>query len=258
MARYFLRFRHSDIGLFPTFGPTGFFKRAVDLVDQTAPTIIELGKGTYYFDYMPATDIIFEADGGATITDQEIRYISDTISPKDSYVDEPMSQVKDDVWDDVVDRGVGTKGNIVETLNTDITAVKAKTDNLPADPAGTATTLTNINAARDSVKGAALLDLSLIGGTGFNTATDSLKVTGKRVLKALGINHENSVLDQTAFTPENNLLNGRLRLYNTKANADAAVAASPGVYDTGKIAEYSILATYTGANLKTYKVSREA
>ena len=54
------------------------------------------------------------------------------------------------------------------------------------------------------------------------------------------------------------------QLQEAKANADAAEAAAllaypaPSVYDTGKIAEYAIVATYTGTNVKTYKVSLEA
>jgi len=115
MSRYFLRFRHSDTGLTPTFN---FFKKASDLTVVAPPSIAELGSGTYYFDYVPTFDIVFEVDGGVSIPTEEVRYISDTIGPKDMFLDEPTSQVKDDVWNDVVDRAPGTKGDMLEGLVT--------------------------------------------------------------------------------------------------------------------------------------------
>ncbi len=74
--------------------------------------------------------------------------------------------------------------------------------------------------------------------------------------RALGLLHENSVLDLTSFDINNNLLSARLRLYSSAANAIAAQAASPGAYATGQIAQYAIAATYTGKNLQTYLVDR--
>ncbi len=82
--------------------------------------------------------------------------------------------------------------------------------------------------------------------------------TVSAVTRALGLLHENSVLDLTTFTGDDNLLSGRLRTYDSKANAEAASAASPTTYDTGKTAEYSITASYSGTALLKYKVSREA
>lgn len=122
MARYFLRFRHSDTGLTPTFI---FFKKASDLTNETPPAVSEVGSGTYYFDYTPAFDIVFEVDGGASIPTEEVRYISDTITPKDAFVDEPVSQVKDDVWNDATNRALGTKGDFVEHIGLDTDAVDA-------------------------------------------------------------------------------------------------------------------------------------
>jgi hypothetical protein len=113
MSRYFLRFRHSDTGLTPTFT---FFKKASDLLDETPPSIVEVANGTYYFDYTPTFDVVFEVDGGASIPTEEVQYISDVIGPKDLFLDEPTSQVKDDVWNDVVDRAPGTKGDMLEGL----------------------------------------------------------------------------------------------------------------------------------------------
>lgn len=70
------------------------------------------------------------------------------------------------------------------------------------------------------------------------------------MLRGIGLMHENSVLDQTAYDGFNNLTAGRMRTYDTKANAQAAGA-------TGLIATYTITATYVGKNVQEYKVVRE-
>lgn len=151
MARYFLRYRHSDTGLTPTFT---FFKKASDLTPQTSPPIGEVGSGTYYFDYTPTFDVIFEADGGPSIPTEEVRYIADTLSPKDTYVDEPTSQVKDDVWNDATNRAVGTKGDFVEHIGIDTDAVDA------------ATVFGKVYKARDAIMGG-----TGFGGTGVDVKT---------------------------------------------------------------------------------------
>jgi hypothetical protein len=119
MARYFLRFRHSDTGLTPTFS---FFKKASDLTNVTPPPILEVQNGTYYFDYTPTFDIIFEVDGGASIPTEEVRYISDTISPKDTYIDGAISNVKNEVWDLTMTghTNAGTFGRAVSDTSTHV------------------------------------------------------------------------------------------------------------------------------------------
>ncbi len=67
--------------------------------------------------------------------------------------------------------------------------------------------------------------------------------------RALGLMHENSVLDQTVFDG-NNLASARLRVYDTKANANSA-----GV--TGLVGTYTVTAVYSGKFLQNYKVVRE-
>jgi hypothetical protein len=115
--KYFLRFRHSDIGLTPTFS---FFKRTDTLADVTPPVVVELANGTYYFEltFTTAADpgYVFEVDGGSSIPTEEVRYIADTVSPKDYFLDEPVSQVVEDVWNDVANRDVGTKGAYVRNI----------------------------------------------------------------------------------------------------------------------------------------------
>jgi len=360
--RYYVSFRNSDTGLTPSFV---YYKRTdthANVLPQ--PLFTELLGGTYYFD-VPFTlssdpDLIFQIDGGFSIPTEEVRYSTGMASSKDLFIDEPISQVKDDVWNDSTNRVGGTKGEYVETIglpadNSAQATLFGKAllhkESIRGDTAGSSDG-NDIEQVYDSVAGAQS-DLDDIQGAGFNTATDSLKVisdgvdflttgigapgavanavwddvvnrapgtkgdnvenppvgisgpqvaaavwdaltasyvvansfgariaadatalsdikgvgfasltdslaaTSVKLTRALGMLHENSVLDQTTFTAENNLLTGRMRLYDSKANADLATAASPGVYDTGKIAEYSIVATYTGTNLKTYRVDKE-
>lgn len=73
--------------------------------------------------------------------------------------------------------------------------------------------------------------------------------------RIVGLMHENSVLDQTTHDSSNNLTAGRLRLYNSKANADAAALGGSGT--SGLVASYAISATYVGGNLSTYKVTKD-
>lgn len=70
-----------------------------------------------------------------------------------------------------------------------------------------------------------------------------------------GLMHENSVLDNTQHDGSNNLTSGRMRIYDSKANADAAMMGGSGT--NGLVATYSISATYTGGNLATYKVTKD-
>lgn len=74
---------------------------------------------------------------------------------------------------------------------------------------------------------------------------------GGMVQRALGLMHENSVLDNTSYDSRNNLIAGRLRVYNRRDNAIAQG-------DVGLIATYAISATYTGGNLTRYLVTRES
>lgn len=68
--------------------------------------------------------------------------------------------------------------------------------------------------------------------------------------RALGLMHENSLMDQTTFDGGNNLTGARLRLYDSKANANAGTG-------TGLLATYTVTATYAGDNLVTYRVVLE-
>lgn len=237
--RYFAIFRHSDTGLTPSFT---YFKRTDTLADVLPqPTFTEVSNGAYFFTYtwnaFTDPDIIFEIDGGVSIPTEEIRYKTDIISPKDFYLDQPNSQVAVDVWTDSATYLAGTKGN--------------KLDNVPS-VTGLADAVWDEPLAGHLIAGSAGRKLSDTSTstevtTAQNTITTSL---GAQLTRALGLMHENSVLDQTVFDGQNNLTNGRLRIYNSKANALAA-----GV--SGLLETYTITASYVGDNVQTYTVVRE-
>jgi hypothetical protein len=81
--------------------------------------------------------------------------------------------------------------------------------------------------------------------------------TNDTILRCLGLLHENSVMDSTTFT-SSRMTGARVRIYDSQANAAAASAVAPSVYDTGKLAQYLIAATYSGADLQKYTVTRTA
>lgn len=114
-TRYFLNFRNSDTGLTPVFL---FFKRADTFVPIAAPTVTELSNGRYYFDWtwtaITDPNIVFQIDGGVSIPTEEVRYIAGGLSSRDTWTD----SLVDAVWNDVVDRAGGTKGDFVETIGT--------------------------------------------------------------------------------------------------------------------------------------------
>lgn len=179
-ARYLFHFRHSDTGLTPSFS---YFRRTDTFAVVAGPSIVEFMNGVYYFDYTFTTaaspEIVFEVDGGVGLP-VEVRYVTDTISPKDWFVDD--------------------------------------------------------------LKGASNIDNTQINTT--------LSTVAAQMIRAMGLLHENSVMDQTLYNGGNNLTSARLRIYNSKANANAATG-------TGLLATYTVAATYTGDNLLTYTVVLE-
>lgn len=70
------------------------------------------------------------------------------------------------------------------------------------------------------------------------------------MVRGIGLMHENSVLDNTTYNTDNRLTSGRMRIYDSRANALAAGA-------TGLVATYTITATYSGLSLTNYTVVKE-
>ncbi len=98
-------------GLTPTIG---VYKKVSDGTDVTpAPTVAEIGGGFYKFAASPAEALVVRLNGGGTLADAD-KYKVMQITPHDADLDAQVS----------------TRGS-----QADLTAVKTKTDNLPADPA---------------------------------------------------------------------------------------------------------------------------
>jgi hypothetical protein len=98
-------------GLTPTIG---VYKKVSDATDVTpAPTVSEIGGGFYKFSATPAEALVVRMNGGGTLSDTD-KYKVMQITPNDADLDTAVS----------------TRGS-----QADLTAIKAKTDNLPAAPA---------------------------------------------------------------------------------------------------------------------------
>ncbi len=70
------------------------------------------------------------------------------------------------------------------------------------------------------------------------------------LLRVLGLLHQNTVFDNQAYDSSNNLTSGRLRVYNSKANAVTAGS-------TGLLFTYSVTASYTDGRLSRYSITEE-
>jgi hypothetical protein len=191
--RYFLDFRNSDTGLTPTFT----FLQVTPGFGATTPAspaggIVEKSNGRYYFDWIWLTktdsDIVFQVDGGPSIPTEEVRYIKGTISPRDAFLDDPISDVPAAVWSDSATYGAGEKGLRVDQLgdpadlSTDPTLF-GKTllykESIRGDTAGTSDG-NDVEEVFDSVAAVAT-DLGDIQGVGFVTGDDSLKAISDKV-----------------------------------------------------------------------------
>ena len=90
--------------------------------------------------------------------------------------------------------------------------------------------------------------------------TEDIEVTSDKtnIARMLGLHHENSVLDQQTYSNRGRLLSARLRAYNSRTHADAALAVTPDDYTTGLLFTWSINATYdTSDQPATFTIGRE-
>lgn len=77
------------------------------------------------------------------------------------------------------------------------------------------------------------------------------------VVRLLGLNHENAFIDNTEFDGYEQLISCRIRLFDSKVNADAATDGDS--YATGLIATYTMEAVHESAGkLKTYRYVRQS
>lgn len=72
--------------------------------------------------------------------------------------------------------------------------------------------------------------------------------------RILGLLHNNAILDQQTYDAEGQLLTARLRIFDTASNVPTAPNGSE---TTGLLFQYSIEATYAGANQATRYTMRQ-
>ena len=76
------------------------------------------------------------------------------------------------------------------------------------------------------------------------------------IVRLLGLNKENTYIDNTTYDANSMLLTARLRVFDSKANAQAATEGGTG--EVGTLAEYTIDASHFGANqMRTYRMVKE-
>lgn len=76
-----------------------------------------------------------------------------------------------------------------------------------------------------------------------------------KIIRALGLLHENAFIDNTVHDAYGNLVAARIRLFDSKANVEAATDG--GSETTGLIATYEITTTYEAdCRMGTYRVKK--
>lgn len=87
---------------------------------------------------------------------------------------------------------------------------------------------------------------------GYEKQGENIDVNSVRanILRLLGLVHENSVVDLQVYNVDGNLTSARIRVYDSKSNA--ILAGLVGVQYT-----YTVLATYSGQQLNSYKILRD-
>jgi hypothetical protein len=85
------------------------------------------------------------------------------------------------------------------------------------------------------------------------SSVDALAVS---ITRLLGLVHENSFIDNTTFDESNQLLTARLRIYDGKANTQAATYG--GAETTGLVATYTIESEYEAVGkMRQYRMLKE-
>ena len=97
----------------------------------------------------------------------------------------------------------------------------------------------------DSGRTNSAIDLFPKQGESIEVSSDKTNIT-----RLLGLVHDNAVLDQTNYNSDGRLVSARLRIYDTKTNAQAAGA-------TGKLFEYAIATVFVAGLVNTYTMTRE-
>lgn len=135
----------------------------------------------------------------------------------------------------------------IDTIDTVVDAIKAKTDNLPADPASE----TNVDANETKID---TIDTVV---DAIKAVTDNLPNSGaltdinSGVSRILGLSYENSY-QHTRVYSGGKLNSAKLDLYDSKANAQTHDGS------TGIVAKYTLTYTYSGDELTAMQVVRDS
>jgi len=105
-------------------------------------------------------------------------------------------------------------------------------------------------------------DLTEIKGAGFDTGSHSLSIIGDKmpdkvdIARLLGLNHENAFIDNTVHDADAQLVSARLRIFDSKVNAEAATDG--GAEITGLVATWNMISIWEGVNkMKTFRMTLE-
>ncbi len=176
---------------------------------------------------------------------------------------------------DNLSAGAVALASALATAQTAITAIKAKTDNLPAAPADESLIIAATNALASAINTAQAaitdiqtdVDLVETATSAVKARTDLLPavaagaVGGLPLITAIGQGpggqlKPNSFIDDYAYNANKKPTSWRVRIFATKAATDAAVAAHADNAD-GEVERYTMTATYNGdGTLATYKVDK--
>jgi hypothetical protein len=135
---------------------------------------------------------------------------------------------------------------VASYVDTEVAAIKAKTDNLPADPADAS----DIAAATAAIQ------------SDTDDIQTRLTAIAASVARALGLLHDNAMVDggagqaQPTYSADKVLLSARVRVFaSSAALAAAALGAADGA--SGEIYRYTVTGEDTGTGLmKSFKLAR--
>lgn len=104
-----------------------------------------------------------------------------------------------------------------------------------------------------SVVGQLYFDSGHTVDAGYEKQGDDIDVNSVRtnILRLLGLQHDNAVIDQQIYDTLGNLTSARVRIYDTKPHALAAGA-------TGLLFQYSVTASYFNGQLVNYTMVRDS
>ncbi len=104
----------------------------------------------------------------------------------------------------------------------------------------------------DSVLGQ--LEYMKDGGTGqFNPATDNMRVTAESTLRALGLLHDNAIVDQQTYDQDGQMTGARVRVFDSAGS----VPVGPGGNETAGLRhEYRIESTYQNGLVNSFVLRR--